>query len=258
MVCYTVSCEFMLCASRIFIRRIFSHVSNSFQAAHLVGRQGPAGLCRVRTGAGGAGPCRPRQCRIFPAGEPVVQPGPVRAGAGGAAAGGREVRPVPLGCDHRLLGRGAALLLLGRDPPQLRVHLGLRQLHQQAVQRRGRLCPDPHDRLPLYLRLPGRGLHQLHHPVHRVPVLPDRPHRRQLCDLSGVQHRAHAAAFAGRSGGQSGPDAAGEKPLLVFSHRSVLDLYLPVATHECRAEPAGLVRPDLRLQHPAAHAGFPV
>ena len=39
---------------------------------------GPAGLCRVRTGAGGAGPCRPRQCRIFPAGEPVVQPGPVR------------------------------------------------------------------------------------------------------------------------------------------------------------------------------------
>ena len=49
-----------------------------------------------------------------------------------------------------------------------------------------------------------------------------------------------------------------KKPLLVFSHRSVLDLYLPVAAHERRAEPAGLVRPDLRLQHPAAHAGFPV
>ena len=67
------------------------------------------------TGAGGAGPCRPGSAVFFPAGEPVVQPGPVRAGAGGAAAGGREVRPVPLGCDHRLLGRGAALLLLGRD-----------------------------------------------------------------------------------------------------------------------------------------------
>ena len=258
MVCYTVSCEFMLCALRIFIRRIFSHVSNSFQAAHLVGRQGPAGLCRVRTGAGGAGPCRPRQCRIFPAGEPVVQPGPVRAGAGGAAAGGREVRPVPLGRDHRFLGGSAALLLLGRDPPQLHIHLGLRQLHQQTVWCRSCLCPDPHDRLPLYLRLPGRGLHQLHHPVHRVPVLPDRPHRRQLCNLSGVQHRAHAAAFAGRSGGQSGPDAAGEKPLLVFPHWPVLDLYLPVAAHERRAEPAGLVRPDLCLQHPAAHAGFPL
>ena len=49
-----------------------------------------------------------------------------------------------------------------------------------------------------------------------------------------------------------------KNPLLVFSHRSVLDLYLPVAAHERRAEPAGLVRPDLRLQHPAAHAGFPV
>lgn len=40
------------------------------------------------------------------------------------------------------------------------------------------------------------------------PFCLTRPHWRQLCDLSGVQHRAHAAAFAGRSGSQSGPDAA--------------------------------------------------
>ena len=43
-----------------------------------------------------------------------------------------------------------------------------------------------------------------------------------------------------------------------FPHWPVLDLYLPVAAHERRAEPAGLVRPDLCLQHPAAHAGFPL
>ena len=62
---------------------------------------------------------------------------------------------VPLGCDYRLLGRGAALLLLGRDPPQLRVHLGLRQLYQQAVQRRGRLSSGPGGRLPFHSGLSG-------------------------------------------------------------------------------------------------------
>lgn len=50
----------------------------------------------------------------------------------------------------------------------------------------------------------------------------------------------------------------GEEPLLVFPHWPVLDFYLPVAAHERRAEPAGLVRPDLCLQHPAADVGFPL
>ena len=49
----------------------------------------------------------------------------------------------------------AALLLLGRDPPQLRVHLGLRQLHQQAVQRRGRLSSGPGGRLSFHSGLSG-------------------------------------------------------------------------------------------------------
>lgn len=50
----------------------------------------------------------------------------------------------------------------------------------------------------------------------------------------------------------------GEKPLLVLPHRHDLDGHLPVAAHERHAQPAGLVRPHLRLQHPAAHAGLPV
>lgn len=50
----------------------------------------------------------------------------------------------------------------------------------------------------------------------------------------------------------------GEKPLLVLPHRHDLDGHLPVAAHERHAQPAGLVRPHLRLQHSAAHAGLPV
>ena len=156
------------------------------------------------------------------------------------------------------MGGGAGLLFLGAWPPQLCVYLGLRQLYQQTVLGRSCLSAKPGGGLPVHLRLLCRGLHQLHHPVSGVSLLPERPHRRQLCLLSGVQHPAHAAGAAGRAYHQGGADAAGEKPLLVLPHRHDLDGHLPVAAHERHAQPAGLVRPHLRLQHPAAHAGLPV
>ena len=56
-VCYTVSCEFMLCASHIFIRRIF-FFEQLFPVCAPVGRQGLAGLAAGATGAYGALPCR--------------------------------------------------------------------------------------------------------------------------------------------------------------------------------------------------------
>ena len=156
------------------------------------------------------------------------------------------------------MGGGAGLLFLGAWPPQLCVYLGLRQLYQQTVLGRGCLSARPGSGLPVHLRLLCRGLHQLHHPVSGVSLLPERPHRRQFCLLSGVQRPAHAAGAAGRAYHQGGADAAGEKPLLVLPHRHDLDGHLPVAAYERHAQPAGLVRPHLRLQHSAAHAGLPV
>ena len=77
-----------------------------------------------------------------------------------------------------------------------------------------------------------------------------------FCQVFSVS--AHAAGAAGGAYHQGGADAAGEKPLLVLPHRHDVDGHLPVAAHERHAQPAGLVRADLRLQHSAAHAGLPV
>ena len=69
-------------------------------------------------------------------------------------------------------------ILLDIVESELCIRLGLRQLPAQAVRRRSRLCPECRRGPCVHLRLHGRRLHQFHHPLHRVPVLPHEPHRR--------------------------------------------------------------------------------
>ena len=235
--------------------------TNTFDPAetrpHPLGQSG--GRTRHRgTGPGSRRAALPHRGGILPAGEPVVQLCAVLRGAVGAAGVRRYAGLLPPGRPCGLLGGGGALFLLGAGAARFRLRLGLRQLPRQAVQRRGGLCCRPGGGLRVHLRLLRRGLHQFHHPVHRVSLLPDGPHRRQLCVQSGVLRPAQPDGAAGGRGHQGGADAPGEEPVLLLSHRLFVAAHLPVFADERDAGPAGLVRPHLCLRHSGADAGLPL
>jgi hypothetical protein len=92
-----------------------------------------------------------------------------------------------------LVGLWAAAVLYFYWQPHLPLPLGLRKLHSKAVSCRSRLCPEHRRRLPVSPRFHHRGLYEFHHPVHRVPVLPERQDRRRLRILSGIQRTAQPA-----------------------------------------------------------------
>ena len=108
-------------------------------------------------------------------------------------------------------------ILLDIIEPELCIRLGLRQLPAQAVRRRSRLCPECRRGPRIHLRLHGRRLHQFHHPLHRVPILPHEPHRRRLFLQSGVLHPADPAGAAGGPRRQGRADPECEEPDVLFS-----------------------------------------
>ena len=52
-----------------------------------------------------------------------------------------------------------------------------KQFNTEAAFAMGRLCPECRRGPRIHLRLHGRRLHQFHHPLHRVPILPHRKNR---------------------------------------------------------------------------------
>ena len=138
-------------------------------------------------------------------------------------------------------------ILLDIVESELCIRLGLRQLPTQAVRRRSRLCPECRRGPCVHLRLHGRRLHQFHHPLHRVSLLPHEPHRRRL----RLQFRCSASCRpAGAAGGprrQGRADPECEESEVLFPLRDDAHGGLSLLTDERGIGPAGLVRTHFRV-----------
>ena len=213
---------------------------------------------RLCGAAGSSGAACTGQRLLFPAAQSLGQRGALCSGPLRSPCGRRRAGLLPQSRRLRHLGCGCRLFLLDIIEPELCIRLGLRQLPAQAVRRRSRLCPECRRGPRIHLRLHGRRLHQFHHPLYRVPVLPHEPHRRRLFLQSGVLHPAHPAGAAGRPRRQGRADPECEEPDVLFPLRHDAHGGLSLPADERGAGPAGLVRTHLRVCDSSTDAGSPI